>query len=150
MGAGATAIENFEAMRSRVVKIGKELGLHARTDVVMGEMLWGSPRKVHVVFEKPTTEPNYEDTVPAMPAGSFGLWCVCQYGTGGAIERFFSKVEDIKFWPMDITAGIVYHGFDWNPSITRFRSVMYRYGAFPLEQLADRLRRHFGIPMEKP
>jgi hypothetical protein len=76
MPGRAAAVHSGAELRDRVVGLGRQLGLDARTELRVGRRLWGAVRCIDVVLTRTDT------------GKTLGVECKFQGGGGSAEERF--------------------------------------------------------------
>lgn len=133
MGAGATAVKNAKMLQEHIARLGKALGLETKLNVSAGQTIWGTDRKVDVVFSQLVGG--------GMVARRLGVDCIFQEGGGTAKYKVTAKFEDVERWP--VKGLVVYSGEGFGE---RVEAVMSYMGAVHVNDLQQYLRFYFDLP----
>lgn len=130
MAGKATAVTNGAELRARVVQMGQDLGLEARTEVRVGRRLWGAVRCIDVVLTRAST------------GKTLGVECKFQGGGGSAEEKVPATIEDIAAWP--IPGIVVFGGKGFSQNMVAYFHATGK--AVAIDELESWLRLFFGLP----
>ncbi len=102
MAGKGTAPHSGDELKRKVAALGRELGLKVQTEVTAARRLWGSKRRIDVVFTHEKTGKN------------LGLECKFQGSAGSAEEKIPATIKDIESWPIPGIVVIEGEGFSEN------------------------------------
>jgi hypothetical protein len=132
MPGRAAAVHSGAELCDRVLTLGRQLGLDARTEVRVGRRLRGAVRCIDVVLTRSET------------GKTLGLECKYRGGVGSAEEKVPATIQDLAAWPIP---GIVVFGGDGFS--TNMAAYFHSTGkAVAFEDLEPWLRLFFGLPEE--
>jgi hypothetical protein len=129
MPGRAAAVHSGAELRDRVVELGRELDLDARTEVRVGRRLWGAVRCIDVVLTRTDT------------GKTLGIECKFQGGGGSAEEKVPATIQDIEAWP--IPGIVVFGGAGFSPNMVAYFHSTGK--AVALDELEAWLRLFFGL-----
>ena len=129
MAGKAAAVKSGAELRSRVVEVGRALGLQARTEVRVARRLWGAVRCIDVVLTRADT------------GKTLGIECKYQGGGGSAEEKVPATIQDIAAWPIPGIVVFGGEGFSTN-MVAYFHSTGK---AVAIDELESWLRLFFGL-----
>jgi len=130
MAGKAIAVKSGQELEQVVASLGASLGLQVRTQVRVGQRIWGAERRIDVVLTNAETRQT------------LGIECKWQGGQGTAQEKVPSTIEDMAAWP--IRGLVVFSGDGFTPNM---RSFLIASGkAVALEHLREWLTLYFGLP----
>jgi hypothetical protein len=130
MPGRAAAVQSGAELRDRVVELGHQLGLEARTEVRVGRRLWGAVRCIDVVLTRTDT------------GKTLGVECKFQGGGGSAEEKVPATIHDIAAWP--IPGIVVFGGAGFSPNMVAYFHATGK--AVGVDELESWLRLFFGLP----
>lgn len=130
MAGKATAVATGGELRTKVVALGRQLGLDVRIEVRVGRRLWGAVRNIDVVLTRKET------------GQTLGVECKFQGGGGSAEEKVPATIQDITAWP--IPGLVVFGGQGFSPNMIAYFHSTGK--AVSLEDLEAWLRLFFGLP----
>ena len=129
MPGGKNATSSGDELKQRVVSVGEQLNLDAKTEVKAARRLWGAKRRIDVVLRQKET-------------GKLrGIECKYQRTSGSAEEKIPATIEDIRHWP--IQGIVVMDGPGFSENMKGF--LMATGKAVWFEDLTDWLRLYFSI-----
>ena len=131
MAAAKVAIKDGNDLVSKIVELGKKLGLETKEEYNVAKRIWGANRNIDVILLEPKTRKV------------LGIECKYQKTSGTIEEKLPATIEDIKAWPIN---GIVVYGGE---GITEnMKSYLVSTGkALEFDELESWLKLYFGLSL---
>ncbi|MCX6985266.1 MAG: hypothetical protein NT118_11030 [Lentisphaerae bacterium] len=131
MAAAKVAIKDGSDLVSKIVELGKKLGLETKEEYNVAKRIWGANRNIDVILLEPKTRKV------------LGIECKYQKTSGTIEEKLPATIEDIKAWPIN---GIVVYGGE---GITEnMKSYLVSTGkALEFDELESWLKLYFGLSL---